>query len=112
MPQFYFHIQGCDDLVKDDEGIDLADLAEAKSEAIMAARDILSDAIRAGEEFDHTKAFVIADEQGRHLMSVLLTDAIPKHLRGQTGRRTRTAPWRDGRPLERLIRDTGRGGSC
>ncbi len=84
MPQFYFHIQGCDDLVKDDEGIDLADVAEAKSEAIESARDILADAIRSGKEFDYTKAFVIADEQGRHLMSVPLTDAIPKHLKGHS----------------------------
>jgi hypothetical protein len=81
MPHFYFHIQGCHGLVKDDEGMDLADMAEAKSEAIASARNILADTIRSGEEFDYTKAFVITDEQDNHLMSVPLTEGLPKRFK-------------------------------
>jgi len=58
--------------------MDLADMAEVKSEAIESARDLLADAIRSGEAFDYTKAFVITDEQDSHLMSVPFTEALPK----------------------------------
>ena len=71
-------------MVKDDEGMDLADMAEVKSEAIESARDLLADAIRSGEEFDYTKAFVITDEQDSHLMSVPFTEALPKQLKRAT----------------------------
>jgi hypothetical protein len=80
MAMFYFHIQTGDLLVEDLEGIDLADLAEAREEAFEAARNILAEAIRSGDDWAD-KAFVIADEQGRRLMSMPITDAMPKGLR-------------------------------
>jgi hypothetical protein len=80
MAMFYFHIQTSDLLVEDLEGIDLADLAEAREEAFEAARNILAEAIRSGDDWAD-KAFVIADEQGRRLMSMPITDAMPKGLR-------------------------------
>jgi hypothetical protein len=79
MALFYFHIQTGDQLVEDQEGIDLADLAEAREEAFEAARDILAEAIRSGDDWAD-KAFVIADEQGRRLTSMPMTDAMPKGL--------------------------------
>jgi hypothetical protein len=81
MALFYFHIQEGDCLVKDDEGVELSDLTEARAEAIEAAREILAEAIRSGEEFVD-KAFVIADERGRHLVSIPMRDALPKGFRG------------------------------
>jgi hypothetical protein len=80
MAMFYFHIQTGDLLVEDLEGIDLADLAEAREEAFEAARNILAEAIRSGDDWAD-KAFVIADEQGRRLISMPITDAMPKGLR-------------------------------
>jgi hypothetical protein len=80
MTMFYFHIQTSDLLVEDLEGIDLADLAEAREEAFEAARNILAEAIRSGDDWAD-KAFVIADKLGRRLMSMPITDAMPKGLR-------------------------------
>jgi hypothetical protein len=80
MAMFYFHIQTDDLVVEDLEGIELADLAEARGEALEAARDILAEAVRSGDDWVD-KAFVIADEHGRHLMSMPMTDAMPKGLR-------------------------------
>jgi hypothetical protein len=80
MALFYFQIQIDGLLIEDHEGIDLADLAEAREEAFEAARDILAEAIRSGDDWTD-RAFVIADEQGRHLMSMPMTDAMPKGLR-------------------------------
>jgi hypothetical protein len=80
MAMFYFHIQRGDLLVEDQEGSDLADLAEAREEALEAARDILAEAIRSGNDWAE-KAFVITDVQGRRLMTMPMTDAMPEGLR-------------------------------
>ena len=60
MARFYFHIQDGDKLVQDPEGSDLPDVEAAKREALLAARDILSDAIKAGRS-KVPEAFVIAE---------------------------------------------------
>ena len=80
MAMFYFHIQIGDDLVEDLEGIDLPDLGAAREEAFEAARGILVEAVKAGGDWAD-RAFVIADEQGSRLMSMPMTDALPKGLR-------------------------------
>jgi hypothetical protein len=80
MAMFYFHIQRGDLLVEDQEGSDLADLAEAREEALEAARDILAEAIRSGNDWAD-KAFVITDVRGRRLMTMPMTDAMPNGLR-------------------------------
>jgi hypothetical protein len=81
MAMFYFHIQKGDCLVEDEEGIELFDLTEARAEAIETARDIMAEAIRSGDDWVE-KAFVITDEQGRRLVTIPMTDAMPKGLRG------------------------------
>jgi hypothetical protein len=80
MAMFYFHIQTGDLLVKDEEGSELAGLDEAREEALEASRGILAEAIKSGDDW-RDKAFMIADEQGRHLVSMPMTDALPKGLR-------------------------------
>lgn len=80
MAMFYFHIQTGNVLVEDNEGIDLAGLAEAREEAFEAARDILAEAIRSGDDWAD-KAFVITDVQGRRLTTMPMTDAMPTGLR-------------------------------
>jgi hypothetical protein len=60
MARFYFHLRDGDKLVQDPEGLDLPDVDAAKREALLAARDILSHAIKAGKR-KVPEAFVIAD---------------------------------------------------
>jgi hypothetical protein len=80
MARFYFHLQDGDKLVQDPEGSDLPDVDAAKREALLAARDILSDAIKAGKP-KVPDAFVIADEAGRKLDVVPLAAVLPEPLK-------------------------------
>jgi hypothetical protein len=82
MGRFYFHLQADDQIVPDDEGVDLPDLSAAEHEAILAAREILGEAIKSGRP-EVSKAFVIADEEGRTLAIVPFTAV----LRGPSGSR-------------------------
>jgi hypothetical protein len=78
MGRFYFHLQADDQIVPDDEGVDLPDLSAAEHEAILAARELLAEAIKRPEV---PEAFVIADEEGRALAIVPFTAVLPRPLR-------------------------------
>jgi len=69
MRRFYFHLQADDQIVPDDEGVDLLDLSAAEHEAILAARELLAEAIKSGRP-EVPEAFVITDEEGRALAVV------------------------------------------
>lgn len=79
MARFYLHMRSGDRLERDLEGSELSDLNAARNEALQSAREILADAIKSPspELFD---SFIIADESGRELETVLLRDALPKGL--------------------------------
>jgi hypothetical protein len=76
MERFYFHLQAGDQIVPDDEGTDLLDLSAAEHEAILAARELLAEAIKSGKQ-EVPEAFVIADEEGRALALVPLAAVLP-----------------------------------
>jgi hypothetical protein len=78
--RFYFHLRAGDELLRDDQGQDLLDLSAARHEAELAARELLALAIRAGEE-QIPEAFVIADEHGREIDTVLLAALLPRSLK-------------------------------
>lgn len=48
MPRFFFHLHECGTVIEDDEGIELADLAAARDQAIHNARDVMAGEVRAG----------------------------------------------------------------
>jgi hypothetical protein len=80
MGRFYFHLQAADQIVPDDEGAELPDLSAAEHEAILAARELLAEAIKSGRP-EAPEAFVIADEEGRALALVPFTEVLPRRLR-------------------------------
>jgi len=82
MSRYYFHIRmsSPDEMISDQEGSEFSDIASARLEALAAARCILADAIRSGNE-NIPDAFVIADSQGRELDTVLLSVVLPKRLK-------------------------------
>jgi len=80
MGRFYFHLRAGDQIVPDDEGVDLPNLSAAQREAILAARELLAEAIKSGRP-EVPEAFVIADEAGRPLGIVPLAAVLPKPLR-------------------------------
>jgi hypothetical protein len=80
MGKFYFHLRMGEEVITDQEGSDCLDISAARLEALVAARQILADAIRSGND-DTPEAFVIADSEGRELATVPLAVVLPRRLR-------------------------------
>ena len=80
MGRFYFHLRMGEKVIVDQEGTDCFDISAARLEALVAARDILADAIRSGNE-DTPEAFIIADSEGRELATVPLAVVLPRRLK-------------------------------
>jgi uncharacterized protein DUF6894 len=81
MKRFYFHLCWREQVLTDQDGADFADLSAARHEALLAARQILSDAIMSGKE-EIPERLVIADGQGRTLEVLPLSIVLPKRLGG------------------------------
>lgn len=75
MPIYYFHIQGCDELIRDLEGVDLPDMDAVRDEAREGARAIMADRVRKGSEPDH-QAFRVDDDAGRTVLDYPFADAL------------------------------------
>jgi plasmid stability protein len=80
MRKFYFHLRAGDKLTPDEEGVELPDVSAAHCEAIEAARELLAEAIRDGKP-EVPEAFVIADESGRELDTVMFATVLPRPLK-------------------------------
>jgi hypothetical protein len=80
MARFYFHLRAGDRLIPDDEGTDLPDFPAAQREAQLGARELLAEAIKSGKQ-KVPDAFVIADEAGRALDTILLAAVLPESLK-------------------------------
>ena len=78
--RFYLHIKDGADLIRDEEGVDLPTAADARDQALHAARELVADAVMSGRDLD-ADAFLIADQNGKQLTYLPLTDALPERLR-------------------------------
>jgi hypothetical protein len=78
--RFYFHLRQDDELIRDEEGTDLPDISAAHHEAVLAARELLAEAIKDGKS--HVPiAFVIADEAGRTVDTLPLAAVLPEPMK-------------------------------
>jgi hypothetical protein len=80
MGLFYFHIRTRGQLLVDQEGTCLPDSGAARQEALMAARHIVADAIRSGNE-DIPEAFVISDSEGGEIETLPFAQVLPSRLK-------------------------------
>lgn len=85
MGRFYFHLRTGERVIADDEGDDLADVSAARSEALLVARDLLANAIKAGKD-QVPEAVVIADERGEQIAVVPLSTVLPRALKQRSGK--------------------------
>jgi len=76
LSRFYLHQQIANGLIEDPDGTEAVDLTAAKHEAILAARQLLANAILTGVPPLGT-AFQITDEAGQMLVTVPFSDALP-----------------------------------
>ena len=79
MSRFYLHQQTRAGIIKDPDGTEAIDLMAARHEAILAARQLLANAILAGVTPLGT-AFRITDDAGTLLLIVPFRDALPPRL--------------------------------
>ena len=82
MPRYYRHTRQGDQLIRDNEGIKFADLDAARADALEGIRDILSEAIRRGNDLPLDDAIVITNKAGRELTTIPFIEALPPRLRG------------------------------
>ena len=80
MPCFHFDLQRGDVINRDEEGADFPSVDTAREEAIVAAREILSAAIRFSHE-PQCDAVLVTDCDRTVLARVLIADALPLSLR-------------------------------
>ena len=75
VPSYFFHLDEGGTLVKDDEGQELLDVAEARAQAIKAARDVLAAEVLAGR-WPTVWCVYVEDAAGRRLFEVPLREAV------------------------------------
>jgi hypothetical protein len=80
MAKFYFNLQTGGEVLNDQEGTDLSDLAAARQEATIADREMAAAAVRESNEAP-VDCILITDATGRVLSTVSLADMIPKRWR-------------------------------
>ena len=74
MPRYFFHVYD-DVIAKDDEGMDLPNLAAARLNAIRGARDIISEQVRHGHlVLSHW--IDVVDEGGATVLTLPFREAV------------------------------------
>jgi len=63
MPRYFFHIREHDAFHEDIEGVDLESLDHAHTEALQAAREMVAELVKHGEQINGM-TFEICDESG------------------------------------------------
>jgi hypothetical protein len=80
MQRYFFHLAVDGMIVEDEDGSELPGIEAAQHEAEVAARELIANAIRAGND-NIPEAIVIADELGRALHRIDVKTVLPRKLR-------------------------------
>ena len=80
MPRFYFFVKDSDGHLIEGDDYELPDVEHARTEALQAIRDIVSDAVKHGHD-SPVQEVVVTDLEGHPVLSLPATEAIPKRLR-------------------------------
>jgi hypothetical protein len=75
MPRFHLHLHNGLGFTPDDEGLEFADAAAARKEAIRSIRSIVSEEVKQGS-IDLNGRVEIVDEHGQFVAGILFTDAV------------------------------------
>ena len=80
MPRFYINFRNADEIAKDDIGVELPSLEDARAVALISAREIVADNIK-GNAKNPLEAVIITGESGQELMTIPATDVLPDSLK-------------------------------
>lgn len=75
MPYYYMHLHECGSVTTDHEGVVKSGLTEAVSSAVTAARDVMSNEIRAGQ-LCLSCHIIIEDAEHKEVARVAFRDAV------------------------------------
>ena len=78
MPRFQMNIRKGDELLEDWEGEDFPSLSEARTEAVLSARELMSARMAAGKLPDGQTRFEIADASGNTVLIMAFEEAIDR----------------------------------
>jgi hypothetical protein len=67
MPRFFLHIREGEKVLEDSEGQEFLSLDEARTEAVLSARELMAARMVAGRRTDHSK-FEIVDASGHTVL--------------------------------------------
>jgi hypothetical protein len=82
MPVYHFHLRFGESLTEDAEGATLPDLQAAQKFAQHAAKELLAEAIRWSRRAP-PDSIVIADHEGREVLTVFIADVLPANIRNR-----------------------------
>ena len=77
MPRFYIHFRVSDQIAKDDVGIELPSLEEARETALLSAREIVADDVKTNSK-NPLQAVIIEGESGQDLLTISVKDVLPE----------------------------------
>ena len=77
MPTYFFDIFGDRGDVNDEDGVDLPDVASARVEALLSAREQIADAAKAGRDITHLR-FRVRDGSGATLFTLPFCETITR----------------------------------
>jgi hypothetical protein len=80
MPKFFFNFRNANIIAKDEFGVDLPSLEDARQAALDAAREIVAEDIKANSSRP-VEAVIVTDEDGRELLTVSARDVLPDALK-------------------------------
>ena len=76
MPRFYFDLTNGDGVVRDEEGIELGDRAEAREVAVRSARDVAASEIREGRGVSLSSFIAVRAEGAGEIDRVTFAEAL------------------------------------
>jgi hypothetical protein len=76
MPRFHMNIRKGDELLEDWEGQDFSSLSEARTEAVLSARELMAARMAAGKMPNCHARFEIADDSGKTVLVMPFEEAI------------------------------------
>ena len=80
MSKFFFNFRNANTIAKDELGIDLPSLEDARQAALDAARELVAEDIKANSSRP-MEAVIVTDEGGRELLTISARDVLPEPLK-------------------------------
>lgn len=80
MPKFFFNFRNGNGIAKDELGVDLPSLEDARQAALDSAREMVAESVKTNSS-SPVEAVIVTDEVGRELLTIRANDVLPEALR-------------------------------